>query len=84
MSFRVGQKVVCIDDSKMLGTVKYGDVVTVRSTRLTIQGPALLFDEIICPSGYEGWAAECFRAVADRKTDISIFTAMLKPSTVDA
>lgn len=31
-----------------------------------------------------GFALERFRPIVERKTDISIFTAMLKPSRVDA
>ena len=75
----------------------FGDVVTVRSVGPGKCGDLFLrFDEIINPPLYNTdptdgfrearFLAAHFRPVVERKTDISIFLAMLTPSpvTVDA
>ncbi len=91
--FRVGQKVVCIDDdwgsAPMGGQVQYlptkNDVYTVRA--ITVNGNGKVFirlHEIVNPQTdkhheAEFWA-ECFRPVAERKTDISVFRKLLQPN----
>lgn len=99
-SFRVGQKVVCVDDARRLAC---GDVVVQGGTGLvngkvyTVQqiipagpmtylGPMprlsvkLILVEAQAPDGWTGFNAGRFRPVVDRKTDISVFTALLTPS----
>lgn len=83
MSFRVGQKVVCVDDAPSLGREwfgyepKEGAVYTIAGFSHGRYGDyqVLVLVELNHPWGYR---ASRFRPVAERKTDISIFTAMLK------
>jgi hypothetical protein len=95
MTFRVGQKVVCIDASG--GALNWGGkrrpvlgaVYTVRSVyRQEDEPEGILLEEIINqlhPCGDEyGFRARRFRPIVERKTDISIFTAMLKTDSVPA
>lgn len=87
--FRVGQKVVCVDDreSNLLGywnglELVKGRIYTISQTGLAHhldpqQLPCVHVAEIDRESPF--WAHR-FRPVANRKTDISIFTAMLDRS----
>jgi len=97
MTFRVGQKVVCVNSEKFRNMdlnlsgglfPKKGMIYTVRGFSI---GGHVLLDEIVeLPHlwlegyGEGGWLVWRFRPVVERKTDISIFTAMLKPSKVEA
>ncbi len=81
MTFRVGQEVCCIRDDwinadRLPATPKRGNVYVVESTSMGhLMGiPKLLlhFAEF-----KNGWSAVCFRPVQKRKTDISVFTALL-------
>jgi hypothetical protein len=84
MTFRVGQKVVCVDAG--VGAIDaspyltQGGVYTVSIVRVDSLGVLVL--------GLSGvahqWRSSRFRPAVERKTDISIFTAMLKPSKVKA
>lgn len=96
MTFRVGQKVVCIrSDFKWKRTVPpnlpiKGRVYTVRDILPTDEWgpPALRLIELINPIAtfaYEPcFSFTRFRPIVSRKTSIEIFTRMLKPSQVDA
>ena len=92
MNFRVGQKVVCVDDCKDLfgqpSGLRVGTVYTVRGIdrdekSISFNGaPGVyligIFRERM--SGRErSYRAIRFRPVVEKKTDISIFTEMLKP-----
>lgn len=84
MTFRVGQKVICIDEvgqNPNLGdrTVIKGRIYTVREAYDWFGYPGIRLDEIY---NYldRGYSAHRFRPVVERKTDISIFTAMLNTS----
>jgi hypothetical protein len=100
MTFRVGQKVVCVETWHLNGT-GYGDEVgPVRGRIYTIRdigfglNPAyphslqVRLAEITIPlrpyRGFPlqepGFSVSRFRPIVERKTDISIFTAMLNPS----
>jgi hypothetical protein len=93
MAFRVGQKVVCVDASPAehgfvcFKWIVRGRVYTVRS--LTPYD-GLLLEEVIDHTrphlnGRErGFKSQRFRPIVERKTDISIFKAMLNPQGVDA
>ena len=70
-----------------------GSIYTVRDTRMgsgdrqfirvsEIINP--LADFIDAPRQEPWWWAEAFRPIVEHKTDISVFTAMLKPSKVRA
>ncbi|NLS03589.1 hypothetical protein HGP14_09485 [Rhizobium sp. P32RR-XVIII] len=85
--FQVGQKVAAIEDLEC-GVAK-GRILTVSCIEGgdfdafdgTKQHVALSFYEVRTRSGYCGFDARFFRPVVSRKTDISIFTAMLTPKT---
>mgnify|MGYP003496429940 CR=1 FL=1 len=87
--FKVGQKVVCVDDSQTPGCVwkadkpRKGSVYSVTEVGIhPLYGHLQLgFSEIKnSPLKYGRYAARRFRPVVERKTDISIFTAMLNPA----
>jgi hypothetical protein len=96
MSFHVGGEVVCIREPDWLpegaagGSV--GETYTVRGVfDCDVFGLGLLLEEIVNPENLtwkQEWLLDAsrFRPVIKRKTDISIFTAMLTPTkrTVDA
>ena len=93
--FRVGQKVVCVNAEGMkYGPRKWARLTTgqIYTVRALVDGmdedgrlwPALLLQEIsnpIAPRGVEYNYASCrFRPIVERKTDISVFKAMLTPA----
>lgn len=92
MMFRVGQKVVAIEDKcGRCGGVREpgkGDIGTVTNVYVDINGDAMIelaeFPAPEDPDFYPGWYARYFRPVVSRKTSIEIFQRMLKPSEVDA
>ena len=81
MTFRVGQKVVCVDATGTYLVCK-GNVYTVTG----VDTPFIEIDHTEVPSfdDHRGMLASRFRPVVERKTDISIFTRMLKPQGIDA
>lgn len=92
MAFHVGQKVVCVDARAiepftgahgMLGDLALGSIYSVASISRDGNGVVLHLNEILRPSN-KGYYAVRFRPVIERKTDISIFTAMLTPNRVNA
>jgi hypothetical protein len=82
MTFRVGQKVVCVDDTPpSLGRallIKKGAIYTVTDSFEWLGQEGLLFAEID-PKGGVGWHAWRFRPIVSRKTDISALKALLVP-----
>jgi hypothetical protein len=102
MTFRVGQKVVCVEDGptfqpgKMWSMLSSYPVIhgvyTIRDVLLAFSCQYVRLVEVSNPRDNWipiGYAEPCFwhalfRPVVERKTDISIFTAMLKPSKVQA
>jgi len=85
-NFRVGQKVVCINDTNA-PSLEQGRVYTVTAvldvllgTRLGTWEAGLVVAETSTVDGSIGFAVSRFRPVAERKTDISLFRAMLTPS----
>lgn len=92
MTFRVGQRVACVKvgawETDDIGPVPaqmpvYGGVYTIDEIVPDDDGTWLRLDGFDC---FALWHARHFRPVVERKTDISLFTAMLNPSqvTVDA
>jgi hypothetical protein len=93
MSFRVGQRVVCIDDHRepdepppyvvknQIYTVaaSYDDLV-IRDRKIVPHPVIDLFELARIESDVwtSGFDAHCFRPVIEKKTDISVFTALLK------
>lgn len=81
MTFHVGQKVVCVEGTSGHHVLVLGQVYTIA--RIGMFGRALHVDVVECSTDIRlGWRAARFRPVVERKTDISVFTAMLKPSKV--
>lgn len=94
MSFHVGQKAVCITDDWLhpsspiaISKPHRGGIYHVRAIDFCeIVGTNFLrFEEIVNPivPGYRNepdFLADCFRPIVEKKTDISVFTAMLDPS----
>ena len=89
--FRVGQRVVCVDatwrNRKITCVLTKGVVYTIRGFCETSGGfIGLLLEEIIQPDGFlengqeRGFYKDRFRPIVERKTDISIFKAMLTPA----
>jgi len=88
MSFHVGQKVECIYKFRRqtyngVAPPKVGQIYTVVDVTQGATQPGLVLAEIYHHNPL-GWAARRFRPIIERKTDISIFTAMLNPSKVEA
>lgn len=88
-NFRVGQKVVCVDDRPTpLGFAppfEAGNVLTIIAITEGFSHHGrdfgLIFHEVPCVAPYDdGYSVKRFRPVVERKTDISIFKAMLNPS----
>lgn len=88
-NFRIGQRVVCVDDSPGFSSgerhLKAGQVYVISGMELVGNpGPGLylvgvpLTTQYRCGT-YRGWNPTRFRPLTERKTDISIFTEMLKP-----
>jgi hypothetical protein len=89
MAFRVGQKVVCVDDAiptfarlvrwvfRFPWNLRRGEIYTIAKVS-NIAGPTVTLIEVKNPPLPEGafWARR-FRPVVERKTDISVFEAML-------
>lgn len=94
MSFHVGQKVVCVDDAYFWypGLVQRpvrGIVYVIRAFTYGIcsdgsRGEGLLLVGVQNRNGAggleHGFKPGRFRPIVERKTDISIFTAMLTPA----
>lgn len=85
-NFRVGQKVVCINDVPDPGRrftdcipPKRGMVYTVRDYVPSHYGnwTAIRLVEVVRRPDNMGFRASRFRPLVERKTDISIFTAVL-------
>ncbi|BEV47313.1 hypothetical protein CRBSH125_34960 [Afipia carboxidovorans] len=91
--FRIGQKVVCVNDSNIhpcwsdwhSDLIVKGRVYTIASIERSRDRFGFTLTEINSKpwptGGYAAWRAERFRPVVERKTDISIFKAMLNPSS---
>lgn len=87
MSYYIGQRVICINDTpndyEPVIYPKKGRTYTIRA--FNPPGRSIHLEEIVNkPRDYSSGFHECyfylwrFRPVHERKTDISIFTAMLK------
>ncbi len=91
-NFRVGQKVVCVDDThrvtgKRHPCLENGRVYEVGSFGVTWRGTeGIHLVGVTNRRPEQAFYKERFRPVIERKTDISIFTALLNPANhrVDA
>lgn len=90
MTLRVGQKVVCVDDSPLTDgkphPFKCGVIQTIE--RIGHCGGAdccgLVFDGVALVYGRWLYCSLRWRPIVERKTDISVFTNMLKSAKVRA
>lgn len=84
MTFRIGQRVVCVEGSSWhLAPLIKGDVYTITNIGMFLGG--LHVDVAEACSRYSPklqWRADRFRPLADKQTDISVFTAMLNTKKV--
>lgn len=90
MAFRVGQKVVCVDDKHPANPDPMpiaGKVYTIRGfSRADFGEDGLLLEEVatgaLHSNGNErGYMIRRFRPIVERKTDISCLKALLVPGT---
>ena len=80
MTFRVGQKVVCVHPVDDLVKDAVYEVLAIGLSWRNTQMLDVNDSQFGCLAFY-AWR---FRPLVERKTDISIFTAMLNPSKVKA
>lgn len=89
--FVVGQKVVCIDDQPRLPSGKklltIGNIYTVSG--FDIDYADRIFINLKETDGYKGfynpaWFPHRFKPLEETKTDISIFTKLLRPTKTKA
>jgi hypothetical protein len=95
MTFRVGQKVVCVEDHDVVGTgvwydddrIARGEIYTIKRLWVDILGNPvcdLVERSRDTASNYWGfrlgYCRTRFRPIVEKKTDISIFTALLDPA----
>lgn len=76
--FRIGQKVVCVDDA---GTtiVKNGAVYIVTGNGVSLFGNDLIAgSHLTGGAAFSGMYAHRFRPIVERKTDISVFVEILR------
>lgn len=83
MTFRVGQKVVCVDAKG--SELVLGKVYTILHIRYHVcrwrgqtgDWAALKLHEVRAEPQFYGFCSERFKPIEKRQTDISVFTAML-------
>lgn len=86
-NFCKGQRIVCIDASpdrfgNDSGLIE-GHVYTVALAISTSDGEGVTLNEVPIPHSHkEAWYSRRFRALMEKKTDISVFTKMLNLETV--
>lgn len=83
MAFRVGQKVCCVRDTDPFGRdtwVNLGGIYEVSDVFLWGNIECVRLCGAPADLNKIGWRGSMFRPLIERKTDISIFTAMLTPS----
>lgn len=85
MTFRIGQKVVCIDDGSRAGHIWGGDLLyrnkiyTVTGFWRCEDGLGLILREAKNHEEFgQSYDARRFRPAVDRPTDISVFTEILR------
>jgi hypothetical protein len=92
MTFRVGQKVVCVDESThdrggwhpLSGIPQVGEIYTVTALGTHRGMPAVRLREIRNGAHDGYYRAKRFRPAVERKTDISVFTEILRRTTLPA
>ncbi len=86
--FWIGQKVECINGSRLLGLIQTGDRLTISNIHTDpLWGDILGLEFIEAPNPpmpYYGYNSINFRPIVEIKTDISVFTKMLDKIKEDA
>jgi hypothetical protein len=79
MNFRVGQKVVCVEDQDCAGTgVRKGEIYTVAEKVAVYSAYWNTHTSVrLAECGVILFSIVRFRPVVERKTDISVFTKIL-------
>ncbi len=84
MAFRVGQKVVCVDDAPRgykSALVRKGGIYTIVGLPMAPDGePGVLLAEVDADAPYGFWQYR-FRPLTERKTDISFAHEILRKAT---
>ena len=85
MAFRVGQEVECVDDGRagFLGHLTNLRISGIYTIRAVLSDKHVLLEEITPPAPCNAFWAPLFRPVQKRKTDISVFTALLNTKSVE-
>ena len=85
MTFRIGQKVACVSEFEARDEPwpQLGRIYTVEALTMGATEAGLRLVEVPTINPY-GWKRSRFRPAVDRKTDISIFTNMLKKAVKTA
>ena len=76
MTFRVNQKVVCVDAHGSFGKLRDGQIYTVSDMGMFIGFYLIDLAEVETEVPH-AWFPRRFRPLVESKTDISIFTKML-------
>lgn len=99
MTFRVGQKVVCIDEPRASQKAMWpnsnwpskANVYTIRAINVWPDNTLLRLEEVdnrhlegVLSSIEPGFPAKHFRPVVERKTDITVFTEILREASEPA
>jgi hypothetical protein len=89
--FRVGQKVVCVDNTTPNATgripnpdLKKGEIYTIAGVYNGWTGPGVTLVELKAREPHIGFHAFRFRPIVERKTDISVFHEILRKATKQA
>jgi predicted TPR repeat methyltransferase len=75
MTFRIGQKVVCVDADGLVGTIIAGAVYEIAD----VEPRGVRLVDWKCGGGF---LASRFRPIVERKTDISVFTEILRKNNI--
>lgn len=87
MTFRVGMKVVCVDDSDSWRgptSVRKGIIYTIRALRMAPDGECGVELIEVKSRAPFGFFQDRFRPIVERKTDISVFTEILRKAKIPA
>jgi hypothetical protein len=86
MNFRVGQKVVCVDAKRSDRRLEKGAEYQISEVFWIDSVGELGVGIAGVPSGHpvRGWRSSRFRPIVERKTDITVFTEILRKATKPA
>ena len=84
MAFYVGQRVVCVDNKGQRDFLQNGQTYTIERGNFVDNDKVFVWIAGVCVDCpiLRGFFASRFRPLVEKKTDISVFTALLKPRRV--